>query len=418
MSIKRLTEQILEKKLTIGNIGKVQYKFIVHLFDLWLRIQGRHNFVNLSRYGNYNEQTYRNQFSNDFDFIGFNQQLATTYLSQPILTFDPFHISKSGKCTVGVGKYYSGCRGDLEWGLEFGGIGAVDLKTKTAIHVGAFQTLDTTADKDLGMNRTAYYANHLVKHKEALQEISKIVVADSYFAKQGFIQTLQNSGYEVITRLRKDAHIRYLYTGQRTGKPGRPRQFDGQINPLNLRMDYFKLIHDSEQDGNNKTKGIRCKAYEATMNVKAWKQNVKLVVVHYLDSEGNIKRYQLLASTDIEMEGQEVKKSYNYRFQSEFVFRDGKQFTGLNHCQARSRDKLHFHINTSLTIVSLAKICHLIQKKNKNIQDKPFSMANFKTSYTNGFIFNRIIEWFGFNPNTALIKSVREKVMSIGKIAA
>jgi hypothetical protein len=45
-------------------------------------------------------------------------------------------------------------------------------------------------------------------------------------------------------------------------------------------------------------------------------------------------------------------------------------------------------------------------------------MANFKTSYTNGFIFNRIIEWFGFNPNTALIKSVREKVMSIGKIAA
>jgi len=221
---------------------------------------------------------------------------------------------------------------------------------------------------------------------------------------------LKTKGYELITRLRKDAHIRYLYKGERTGKPGRPKQFDGQINPFEIRMDYFTLIQTAADNS--------WKAYEATVNVKAWKQNVKLVVIHHFDEQGKIKRYQLFVSTDLTMDGQFIKKAYNYRFQSEFVFRDGKQFSGLNHCQARSKEKLNFHINTALTVVSLAKICHLIQSKKENSKNKPFSMANFKTSYTNGFIFNRIISMFGFNPNSKKINFIREKIKAIGKIAA
>jgi hypothetical protein len=39
---------------------------------------------------------------------------------------------------------------------------------------------------------------------------------------------------------------------------------------------------------------------------------------------------------------------YRLRFQIEFLYRDAKQFTGLNDCQARSPSKLNFH-NMSLT---------------------------------------------------------------------
>jgi hypothetical protein len=406
MSIKTLTEQILQK---MSSIGKVQYKFLINLFDLWLGIQGRYNFTNLSRYGKYHEQSYRNQFSEQFDFIEFNGHLAKDYLStNRILTFDPFHVSKSGKCTKGVGYYYSGCAGRLKWGLEFSGIGAVDLSTKTAIHLGAFQTLD--AEKGKEKNRLTYYANHLINHKTSLQEVSTQVVADAYFSKSTFVNALTSAGYDLITRLRKDAHIRYLYQGKRTGKPGRPKQFDGKIEPLNLRMDYFNLVQTAADNS--------WKAYEATVNIKAWKRSVKLVVVQHFDEQEKIKKYQLFVSTNLTMNGQAIKKAYNYRFQSEFVFRDGKQFAGLNHCQARSEEKLHFHVNTALTIVSLAKITQLIKAKKENEQDKPFSMANFKTSYTNGFIFNRIISMFGFNPNSKKIKFIREKITAIGKIAA
>jgi len=60
------------------------------------------------------------------------------------------------------------------------------------------------------------------------------------------------------------------------------------------------------------------------------------------------------------------------------LFRDAKQATGLNHCQARDLDKLHFHFNTSLTTINIMKIIHL---KDKNKAGKPFSIADYKLLY-------------------------------------
>lgn len=55
----------------------------------------------------------------------------------------------------------------------------------------------------------------------------------------------------------------------------------------------------------------------------------------------------------------EVKKIIDYyrtRFQIEFCYRDGKQFTELTDCQSRDLNKLYFHFNASLASVNLAKV--------------------------------------------------------------
>jgi len=41
---------------------------------------------------------------------------------------------------------------------------------------------------------------------------------------------------------------------------------------------------------------------------------------------------------------------------SKLSFRDAKQFTGLNHCQARSQKALNFHFNASMTALNLMKL--------------------------------------------------------------
>ena len=68
------------------------------------------------------------------------------------------------------------------------------------------------------------------------------------------------------------------------------------------------------------------------------KRNLQVVVV--INTEQN--RYALLFSTDIDLEPLKLYRYYKGRFQIEFVFRDAKQFTGLNDCQARSKAKLDF----------------------------------------------------------------------------
>lgn len=45
-----------------------QRKFLFHLFQLWLGMEGRHNFVNMARYGDFVESTYRNNFAKPVNY--------------------------------------------------------------------------------------------------------------------------------------------------------------------------------------------------------------------------------------------------------------------------------------------------------------------------------------------------------------
>lgn len=402
MSIKILTEQILYK---IPRLSKPQHKFIVHLFTLWLSIRGRHNYINLARYGHYNEITYRRQSKKEFAFLAFNRALVQQALCEDcIIAFDPTYVRKSGKCTEGVNYYYSGCAGREKWGLEFGGLAAIDLSDKTALHLEAIQTLDRDDQESL----LDYYARQIISRKEGFEGISSLLAVDAFFARTPFIDRICETGLQVVTRLRKDIHMRYLYNGPKRKGRGRPKKYDGQIDLMNLRADQFSPCAKA-QDGS-------WIAYEAVVNIRSWKRKVRLVVEHKLDKQGNIKNYILYACTDLQMSGGEVKLAYNSRFQIEFLYRDAKQSAGLEQAQARSAEQLHFHVNTALTCVSLAKVAHHLTISEED--RKSFSIADICTQYANDLLLNRIILWCGQQPHLHLIKSVRHKVRAFGSRAA
>lgn len=104
-------------------------------------MRGRINFMQLGRYGDMDEHSYRYQFGKIFDWIGFNRRYVAAHCSdQIVLGFDASYISKSGKNTYGVGYFYNGCHGQYERGLEIGCFAAIDLQQNTAYHLVATQT--------------------------------------------------------------------------------------------------------------------------------------------------------------------------------------------------------------------------------------------------------------------------------------
>jgi len=107
---------------------------------------------------------------------------------------------------------------------------------------------------------------------------------------------------------------------------------------------------------------------------------------------------------------------YRTRFQIEFTYRDGKQFTGLDHCQARSENKLHFHLNAALTTVNLAKVTHWISIPKQ--ERKAFSMADVKTLHHNQLLLNRFFCMFGIRPDLKKNKTKIRKLLQYGLIAA
>ena len=64
----------------------------------------------------------------------------------------------------------------------------------------------------------------------------------------------------------------------------------------------------------------------------------------------------VLASTHAGQHADEVVRYYRLRYQIEFVIRDAKQHAGLTHCQARSQEKLDFHLNMSVAAVNLLRL--------------------------------------------------------------
>ena len=100
----------------------------------------------------------------------------------------------------------------------------------------------------------------------------------------------------------------------------------------------------------------------------------------------------------------------------QFLYRDAKQFTGMNDCEARSENKLKFHFNASLTTINLGKIAHWLSVPKE--KRGAFSMADVKTMYHNDLLINRFIRKFGINPNTTKNKLKIQQLSCFGSIAA
>lgn len=196
----------------MNDIGKVQHKFLMHILLLFLSMRGRINFLQLGRYGSMDEHSYRYQFGKFFNWLYFNKLLVLELCSDDkIIGFDPSYITKSGKQTYGVGYFYSGCHGQYERGLEIGCFAAIDLKQNTAYHIVATRT--QYSKKNDSTEVVEQYCKMLKDNACELIKISTTLVVDAWFYKTDYITTATDLGFELITRMRDDANLRYLFTG-------------------------------------------------------------------------------------------------------------------------------------------------------------------------------------------------------------
>ena len=385
----------------LQNINQWRRTFLVETLILFMSIRGRINFLQLARYGKYKEQRYRQQFEKPFDFLAFNRELVLSQGSgRYAIAFDPSYVSKSGKKTPGVGWYWSGCANKAKWGLEIGGIAAIDIDNHTAFHLEAVQTLNPD-----GQNLSDWYAGVISERKDTLKSISKNLVADAWFSKKSFADQVISSGMHLVSRLRDDADLKYICKEPPTGKKGRPRKYTGKITIDSIEKDYFSFVSEDQESA----------VYAAEVYSKALKRNIILVHVTYLKANGKDAR-KLYFSTDVEMKPGDVLLYYHSRFQIEFLYRDGKQHTGLNDSQARSENKLHFQFNASLTSINIAKTIHWlsIPKEKRGA----FSMADVKTMNHNILMLYRFFDVFGIYPYSTKNQNYVKELILYGTMAA
>ena len=402
--VKYVIISILQNNI-FSNLNKARKDFIVSVLWHILSIKDRINFLQLGRFSPYCEQTHRIHFEQGFDFFAFNKFLTQEIVSKDcVIAFDPSYIPKSGKLTYGRGKFWSGTAKAAKWGLDICGFALVDVENNTAFHLKAWQTPGIDNPNAEQFNLLSHYASIVAENAKAFIEISKYLVADAYFSKKPFVDKVLEAGLHLISRLRDDSVLMYKHHEKPTGKRGRPKKFGARIivNDLNTKYFHKEVCNDD------------LTIYSALVYSKAFQRDIKLAVAVFSKDGKEVAR-KLFFSTDLQQEGKQIVRYYRSRFQIEFLYRDAKQHTGLNHCQARSENKLDFHFNASLTAVNLAKYDWLSSKSGERT---PFSMANYKTFYNNALMLDLFIGRFAINPNSAKNRKIVNELLELGRIAA
>ncbi len=367
-------------------------------------MSGRANFTNLSRYSDLCEKTYRRQYQRSFNFIKFNSLLIEQGIGNTvpiILAVDCSFISKSGKHTYGLDNFYHGSASKTEEGLEISAMAVVDVSRNISYSLSVQQTPATKAtlvahqekETEPETTRINYYLEQLEATVPYLPSSVKHIVTDGFYSKIKWVNGVINLQLHAIGKLRRDANLRYLYQGEYCGR-GRPRKYAGKVDFT--KQDQLELVTQLD-DGVN--------LYTAIVWSMSLKRLIRLVYIHK-NSGSSCGTYALLFSTDLQLDAYSIYIYYKARFQIEFLFRDSKQFTGLEDCQARDLTKLDFHFNSCLTALNLSKLDALEQNDcsgNHRQENVVFSMASYKRRALNHHLLELFINKLGLE--STLIKS-------------
>ena len=412
------------------------------------------NFTQLGTFGTANEKTYRRHFEEcGMDTVTFNLWMAKQYFKGSIgvkaLAIDPSHIIKSGRHTPGLGYFWSGVAGKAKWGLEILGVGIIDTFRHDCFMLGGFQTpsgsmlsseaivkdgeptrymvgseavtdlehvKETVGDVpikrpyhkaevakkiaegnpkevDRKFNLIDWYLHVLGCLPKEVFEYTNTVAADAFFSKKNFVDGLTRLNLKIVSRLRDDAALYYIYKGERTGKPGAPRKYDGKVDVKNLDMKVFYKI-DYTFDGGECFVGI--------VYSKSLEQKIKVVV--WVSKDGS--KHKIFFSNDLTFAGKNIVEIYRCRFLVEFEFRNAKGHASLERCQARSMNKYRTHFNMSFTSLNCLKMA----AKQCGI---PYSISNLKTLAHGQYLMNRFICVSGISADSDLITKLNNEVFSL-----
>jgi len=388
---------------------KSQRRVLKELLCVLLALRGRVTFTNLARYSIYHEQTFRRHYERFFDWVGFNLLILRfrAHPLEPVIgVFDCSVLPKSGRATYGIDRFFCSQAGRSERGLEVSILGVVTTKSRRTTVLDVTQTpagLSVPATKAAtSYTRMDFYLEQVLDVLRRLDRQEENIgsriglkgiglktptvrywVGDGNYARKKIFDGLEAEGRHLITRLRSDARLRPAYRGPQPTGRGRKRQYGKQVR--------FKQIGSSGRpeaiaSPMELVGGLPDKpdvelftAVLQSPNLKRWLR----VVMLRSRSTGD---YVLLASSDPQQAAEEVVAYYRLRYQLELRIRDGKQHAGLHHCQARSQEKIDFHVNLSMTAVNLGRW---------EVQRRGLSLHSLRREAHVRFIATRILSHLG-----------------------
>jgi hypothetical protein len=310
-----------------------------------------------------------------------------------LLAGDEVVVSKSGKKTHGLGRFYSSLAGKSIPSLSFLSIALLDLEEGRAYPLQVEQMMPQPKTQEGGppaspkpRGRPKGSKNH-VKAKPILSADLQLLqgmlrgilgrlsplplrhmVLDGKYGNYPSTWAVQELGLHLISKMRHNAELYLPYAGSKPPSGPTPR-YGKRLSYAHLDEAYrLSGIQSGEYQEEIYHLQVYHKDYPALLNV---------VVLVKTQLKSGRKSHVILFSTDLSLSAQDLISFYSLRFQIEFTFRDAKQFWGLEDFMNVSERAVTNAVNLSFFMVNLSTLL----LRPFRLEQPTFSVLDLKASY-------------------------------------
>ena len=239
----------------------------------------------------------------------------------------------------------------------------------------------------------------------ALQNLVTVryLALDGHFGNNNALQMVRQCGLQLISKLRHDAALYFIYDGKQKRK-GPRKKYGQKINYQRIPEKY--LVEQSTQGD------ICTRIYQAVMLHPDFAHALNVVIITKTNLKTGAFANVNLFSSDLELPYEKIIDFYSLRFQIEFNFRDAKQFWGLEDFMNVKEIPLTNALNLSLFMVNLSQV--LLCDLRQTIPES--SILDLKAYFRAAKYFQETIKMLPQKPEPILLEQIFGQVASLGCI--
>ena len=429
-------------------LAKTELRHLSRIAQALLSMSGRVTMLGLSRWagkgGSY--RTVQRFFNAVISWSNVFGKFFMRHLYLPeteyFLVGDESMVTKSGKETHGLDYFFSGLLNKVVKGVAIFSLSLVSVEERRSYPLRVEQVIRSEAEKAAAKERKQKRAkkdkaapkkkrgrpkgsrNRDKTQVELTPELKRIqdmvrnqltllqalitvryLVLDGHFGNNNALQMTVQCDLHLISKLRYDAALSFVYEGKQKRKG--PRKTYGQkINYRNIPNQY--LVEKSVKDG------IETCIYQAQMLHHEFARILNVVIITKTNLKTGAFANVNLFSSDLELSYEKIIDFYSLRFQIEFNFRDAKQYWGLEDFMNIKELPVTNAINLSLFMVNLSQV--LLREFRKVHPDS--GILDLKAYFRAAKYFEETIKMLPQKPEPFLLQQIFDQVASLGCIHA
>lgn len=353
-----------------------------------------------------------------------------------LLAGDETIVTKAGKATHGLDRFYSSIMGKPVPGLAFLAFSLISFKRSQSFVIRMEQLTkgqSSQAEKKSNDNQRSKKENkkkrkpgrpkgsknknrrdvELSPHLEHVQILLKGTlkllsavginitwfVFDGAFGNNYALQMVRQCGLQLISKLRYDSALYFPYAGS-----DKRRKYGSKLN--------YAKIPDKYIQSNTLEDGIRTITYQMTMWHKLFPDQLNIVIVRKINVKTGKEAHVVLFSSDLNLSYDLVVKYYRLRFQIEFNFREAKQFWGLEDFMNVGERPVYNAANLSVFMVNVSQV--LINAMREKIPG--FGVTDLKAHFRGQKYVEEVLKLLPEMPEQILIDQIFAEIGALGSI--